>query len=138
MTTRRLLPTLLGLALVLLLALLRVADPLPMSTIRDMGFDLEQRLKPRTAFDSPVRVIDIDEASLKILGQWPWPRTVFATLNDRLAELGAAAIGYDVLFPEADRLSADNDAAFAKSLGHTNSVLGFSLSPGAPPLSEVP
>ncbi|HEX4298418.1 MAG TPA: adenylate/guanylate cyclase domain-containing protein, partial [Devosia sp.] len=61
-----------------------------------------------------------------------------ATLNDRLAELGAAAIGYDVLFPEADRLSADNDAAFAKSLGHTNSVLGFSLSPGAPPLSEVP
>ncbi|MEO8758406.1 MAG: CHASE2 domain-containing protein, partial [Devosia sp.] len=102
MIGRRLLPTLLGLVLVALLALLRLADPLPVASIRDMGFDFEQRLSPRPATDSPVRVVDIDEASLAKFGQWPWPRAQFATLTDRLAELGAASIGYDVLFPEAD------------------------------------
>ncbi|HZY51206.1 MAG TPA: CHASE2 domain-containing protein, partial [Devosia sp.] len=101
MTGRRLLPTLLGLVLVALLALLRLGDPLPVSAIRDMGFDFEQRLLPRPAHDSPVRVVDIDEASLSRFGQWPWPRDILAKLTDRLAELGAAAIGYDVLFPEA-------------------------------------
>ena len=44
MLNRRLLPTLLGLLLVVALALLRLADPLPVAAIRDMGFDLEQRL----------------------------------------------------------------------------------------------
>ena len=138
MTGRRLLPTLLGLVLVALLALLRLGDPLPVSAIRDMGFDFEQRLLPRPAHDSPVRVVDIDEASLSRFGQWPWPRDILAKLTDRLAELGAAAIGYDVLFPEADRLSADNDKAFAASLSKANAVLGFSLAPNAPPLGIDP
>src|SRR4051812_21681670 len=95
MVTRRLLPTLLGLVLVVLLALLRLADPLPVATIRDMGFDLEQRLLPRAGTDGPVRVVDIDEASLAQFGQWPWPRDVLARLTERLSELGAASIGFD-------------------------------------------
>jgi len=138
MTGRRLLPTLLGLVLVALLALLRLADPLPVSAIRDMGFDFEQRLLPRPAHDGPVRVVDIDEASLTRFGQWPWPRDILARLTDRLAELGAASIGYDVLFPEADRLSPDNDRAFATALAKTRAVLGFSLAPNAPPLANPP
>ena len=138
MIARRIWPTLWGLLLVAALVLLRLADPLPVSTIRDMGFDLEQRLLPRAAIDSPVRVIDIDEASLAAIGQWPWPRSVMATLTNRLAELGAVSIGYDVLFPEADRLGGDNDALFAAALAKTNSVLGFSLSSGAPKLTIAP
>ena len=46
-----------------------------------MGFDFEQRLLPRAPDDSPVRVIDIDEASLSKFGQWPWPRAQLATLT---------------------------------------------------------
>lgn len=128
----------LGLLLVAALVVLRLADPQPVSTIRDMGFDLEQRLAPRASTDSPVRVVDIDEASLRAIGQWPWPRSVLATLTTRLGELGAAAIGYDVLFPEPDRLGGDNDAQFAAALSHTNSVLGFSLANNAPPLAIAP
>ena len=138
MIARRLWPTLWGLLLVAALVLLRLADPLPVSTIRDMGFDLEQRLLPRAATDSPVRVVDIDEASLAAIGQWPWPRSVLATLTTRLGELGAASIGYDVLFPEPDRLGGDNDTQFAAALGATNSALGFSLAKGAPPLTIPP
>src|SRR5690242_9189216 len=111
MSNRRLLPTLLGLILVLLLTGLRVADPYPLQVMRQVAFDTFERLKPRTGPQGPVRVVDIDEASLTRLGQWPWPRDRLALLTDRLTQLGAAAIGYDVLFPEPDRLSPKTLAA---------------------------
>src|SRR4051812_35078802 len=140
--SRRVLPTLLGLLLVLGLIALRIADPYPLQVARDVAFDTFQRIKPRTGPEGPVRVVDIDEASLAKMGQWPWPRSELATLTDRLTQLGAAAIGYDVLFPEPDRMSPsalaalvpgveaskfpDNDTLFAASLQHSRAVLGFS------------
>ena len=138
MLKRRVLPTLLGLALVAVLALIRLGDPPVVTAIRDMGFDFYQHVQPRAGADSAVRVVDIDDASLARLGQWPWPRAMLATLTERLSELGAAAIGYDVLFPEPDRLGADKDAAFAAALGRANAVLGFSVSPKAPRLVSKP
>jgi adenylate cyclase len=138
MLKRRLLPTILGLMLVGLLALIRLGDPLPVAAIRDMGFDFYQRVLPRAGADSPVRVIDIDDASLARLGQWPWPRSMLATVTGRLTELGAASIGFDVLFPEPDRLGPANDTAFATALANSNAVLGFSVSSNAPRLALKP
>ncbi len=89
MFNRRLLPTLLGLLIVLALIALRIADPYPLQVARDTAFDTFQRIKPRTGPAGPVRVVDIDEASLKTLGQWPWPRDRIALLTDRLTQLGA-------------------------------------------------
>ena len=43
--------------------------------------------------------------SLRKLGQSPWPRTRVADLIDPLTKLGAAAIAFDVVFAEPDRLS---------------------------------
>ncbi|MEQ1900073.1 MAG: adenylate/guanylate cyclase domain-containing protein [Devosia sp.] len=150
MLGRRLIPTLLGLALVLGLAALRVADPYPLQVLRELAFDSYQRILPRSGPAGPVRVVDIDEASLAKLGQWPWPRDRMALLTERLMQLGAAAIAFDVLFPEPDRLSpkvigqslpgvdvsklADNDELFAAALKQSPSVLGFSSAPSAPKL----
>jgi adenylate cyclase len=53
----------------------------------------------------PVVIADIDEASLKEIGQWPWPRTVIADLVTKLRIAGAVAVGFDVLFAEPDRMS---------------------------------
>lgn len=53
-------------------------------------------------------VIDIDELSLAAVGQWPWPRYRVAALIDRVAAAKPAAIGLDILFPEADRTSLAN------------------------------
>ncbi len=125
----RLLASLFGLAIVLALGALRLADPYPVQALRDISFDFYQRLKPREVPEGlPIRVVDIDEASLAAIGQWPWPRSTIALLNQRLGELGAAAIAFDVLFPEADRTDAGGDAAFAATLAQTPSVLGFSVS----------
>ncbi len=59
---------------------------------------------PRTEAGAPVAVVDIDEASIAELGQWPWPRTTLAQLVDRLGQAGAATIAFDIVFPEPDRI----------------------------------
>jgi adenylate cyclase len=87
---------------------LRVIDPPILSQFRLLVFDTYQKLSPRQALsDSPVVVIDIDEASLQRLGQWPWPRTTMTTILARLREAGTAAVGFDILFSEPDRLSPE-------------------------------
>ena len=86
--------------------ILRVGDPPALARLRDLAFDGFQRLHPRQVpADLPVRIVDIDEASLAEYGQWPWPRNIVAKLVDKLAEKGAAAIVFDVVFAEPDRSS---------------------------------
>ncbi|AHM04781.1 Adenylate cyclase [Roseibacterium elongatum DSM 19469] len=112
---------LLGLGMTALMLLLAGAAPLILERARDSVFDAYQRASPR-AYDpqAPVHVIDIDEASLDAFGQWPWPRSYMAALTDRLFDHGAAAVGFDVLFPEPDRTSperiAESWARFAEGI----------------------
>ncbi|MDQ4135534.1 MAG: adenylate/guanylate cyclase domain-containing protein [Pseudomonadota bacterium] len=82
-----------------------MADPAPIAALRDHTFDFFQRLTPRTYGDLPVRVVDIDDASLSEIGQWPWPRTQVAALVRRLTELGAATVALDIILAEPDRTS---------------------------------
>ncbi|MFG1299520.1 adenylate/guanylate cyclase domain-containing protein [Xanthobacter sp. V3C-3] len=81
------------------------ADPGPLADARNRLFDLYQRAAPR-AYEPelPVRVVDVDEASLARIGQWPWPRATVARLVERLNGLGAGAIAFDMVFSEPDRL----------------------------------
>ena len=95
------------LALLIALAVLRVADPAPVQELRVRVFDTFQRIEPRVKTARPVTIIDIDEKSLAKYGQWPWPRTRIADMVINLSRLGAAAIALDVLFPEPDRLNPD-------------------------------
>jgi adenylate cyclase len=93
--------------IVLLFALvpLRIADPRPLEEVHLRTFDLFQVLRPREQKARPVVIADIDEASLKEIGQWPWPRTIVADLVTKLRGLGAAAVGFDIVFAEPDRMS---------------------------------
>src|SRR6516225_9193143 len=61
----------------LLLALvpLRILDPAPLEEIRLRTFDFYQSLRPRETVSRPVVIVDIDEASLKDIGQWTWSRS---------------------------------------------------------------
>lgn len=68
-------------------------------------FDEYQRIRPREYEQTPIRVVDIDDASLAKLGQWPWPRSIVAALVQRLAHAGAGAIAFVVAFAEPDRTS---------------------------------
>ncbi|MEL7415595.1 MAG: CHASE2 domain-containing protein, partial [Pseudomonadota bacterium] len=101
-------PLLLGPALTALCIVLTIWPGAVLERVREVVFDSYQRAYPRN-YDpqSPVHVVDIDEAALAALGQWPWPRTYLAELTDRLFAHGAVAIGYDVLFAEPDRTSPE-------------------------------
>ena len=90
--------------------------PVTMEEIEEQVFDQYQRWKPRPylveypeepgiMYEPPVKVVDIDEASLKSLGQWPWPRTYLAEMVRRLSDAGAAVVAFDMTFAEADRTS---------------------------------
>lgn len=132
---------------------LRAADPLPLQQLRNLTFDSYQRLKPRDYDPSiPVVIAAIDEKALDRFGQWPWSRITLARIADRLTELGAAAIAFDVIFAEPDRTSPaaiaaalpDDaqydgaraqlaalpipDAEFAAALSRAPSVLAFAYS----------
>jgi adenylate cyclase len=139
-----------GLALILLIALaaLRVADPIPIQELRIRVFDLFQMLHPREATQRPVVIVDIDEKSLKAVGQWPWPRTRVADLITRLTQMGALVVAFDIVFAEPDRMSPDiaaetfrdideptrtklralpsNDAVLADAMRRSHIVLGES------------
>lgn len=72
-------------------------------------FDTYNKIKPRAATDDVV-VVDLDEQSLRRLGQWPWPRKVMGDLVSDLKAMGARVIAFDIVFPEADRTSPENIA----------------------------
>lgn len=118
--------------------------------LSNLVFDTYQRLMPRAEAGAPVAVVDIDEASIAKLGQWPWPRTTLAQLVDRLGQAGAATVAFDIVFPEADRTSmaaqaellrqagaevtlpaggaVSNDAVFAEAIGRNSVTLGVAIS----------
>jgi len=56
--------------------------------------------------------VDIDENSLKEMGQWPWPRKLTASLVAKTIEAGASAIALDILFAEPDRFSRESIEAY--------------------------
>ena len=100
-------------------------EPLPLALLRDATFDTYQRLMPRTRAGAPAVIVEIDERTLDLKGQWPWPRTVFAELIDAISDAKPAAIGVDLLFVEADRSTPGADAILARSLQGKNVVLGI-------------
>ncbi len=63
--------------------------------------------------DSRVTVIAIDDASIKQIGQFPWPRSVYARLFRKLDQLGVQVAAVDVLF--MDRSTPSEDAALIEA-----------------------
>lgn len=113
---------------------------------------LQAHLPDRVEQDPRIVIVDVDEASLNRLGQWPWPRQRVAELVRRLTDSGAVVVGFDVLFAEAQRnpvqelfevlgeaqqplraqLSSlaprlDGDAALARQLAGSEVILGYTF-----------
>ena len=106
-------------------------------------------------FETDIVIVDIDNISLKQEGRWPWSRNKLAILVDRIQEQGAVVIAFDIIFPRKEDNIADSvfeelarqhlmttpfdialkkitpyfddDAKFAASLSHGDSVIGVSF-----------
>ena len=140
-----------ALALLAVLAL-QLADVTALTRVGQLVFDSYVRAEPRQYRPVPVKVVDIDEASIRQFGQWPWPRTEIARLIQQLGNAGASVVALDIVFSEPDRTSPlqiaerlkrmnsdpqieaalrrlpDNDAQLAQTLRQVPVVTGFFLS----------
>lgn len=105
--------------------------------LRDYFFTIRGEVKPKT---DNIVIIDIDEKSIKKLGQWPWPRDVLSKILNNLNNSNVAIIGMDMVFAEEDRSSPHNifnklnikrdnvpnfDLQFAQTIASTPTILGY-------------
>jgi len=142
---------LLALIVMTIALFLQISDPPVLKKFRHQVFDAYQQWKPRIAIaPRQVTIIDIDDASLLEMGQWPWPRRYLADLVNKLNDMGALVVGFDMLFSEKDRLSPENliesldhapkevlsvlkaqktfDSIFSDAIKNQKTVLGISIS----------
>ena len=111
------------------------------SLVRNIELNLyDLRVAATARVDSPspqIALVAIDNDSVRrmepIVGRWPWPRLVHATLIDYLVSGGAKVIVYDVLFAERDQrkfmvgdtewTGADSDAAMVEATRKAGNVV---------------
>jgi adenylate cyclase len=141
-------------SLVLVLGLgLRWMDPAVLQEFEARYFDLLQELKPRVyaPTPTPVRIVDIDDASLERYGQWIWPRPLLAELIERINRFAPRAVALDMVLAEPDRTSPgrilqlfpsppdavgtwfatlpDSDHVFTEAISRAPVVTAFTLTP---------
>ncbi len=78
----------------------------PMQRAEAWLYDAWLKRTAPSGFDDRVAILDIDEASLKSVGRWPWSRETMTRLVEQLFDrYGVAALGFDVVFAEPDASS---------------------------------
>ena len=83
---------------------------------RDLLYALRPSLtEPSKTTVDDIIIVAIDEPSFKqIKLRWPWSRKLHAELVDNLSSAGAAAIVFDILFPEKSSDQSE-DAVFPEA-----------------------
>jgi adenylate cyclase len=101
----------------LILATMGFFDPLEQESI-DWRFLIRGEIETHPR----ILIVSIDESSFSELNQkWPWPRTYFARLIDRLSQEGAKIIGIDIIMSEP--YPDDQDEQLARSAGMFGNVV---------------
>jgi len=102
----------------------------------DSFFLIRGEVKP----SDNIVIVDIDEKSLRELGQWPWSRDKVAQVLQNLTNAGVGIIGLDVVFAEYDNSSPkrvldrlgvkgieapDFDDELAKTFANSPTISGY-------------
>jgi adenylate cyclase len=127
--------------------------------LEHIAYDMELRAQvlthPKQLSNSPIVIVDVDDASLNKEGRWPWPRAKLGKLVDELQAAGAVVIAFDMIFPQeelniVDEISKEiskenldtinldntlqkikpyfnNDARFSNSMSDGDIVIGISF-----------
>jgi adenylate cyclase len=74
--------------------------------LENYAYDLRLQWTMPGTVDKRIVIVDIDEASLRQQGHWPWPRNKVAHMVDVLFDTYKIdVLGFDVLFAERDKSS---------------------------------
>ena len=105
------------------------------SYIEDRFYDLRMMVTQNPkAHSSDIVLGAIDEKALKTFGRWPFTRTHWAKIVERLNHFGAKVVAYDVIFSEKERpyggVKPDEMLASALTKAQasgTSNILSYSL-----------
>ncbi len=83
-------------------------------------------LQSERSVNTNIIIVGMDERSIDEIGTWPWPRVYVADTLNKLLDLGAAAIGVDVLY---DTLGASEeyDLKLIDAVGKSDKVILASM-----------
>jgi len=97
------------LGLVLTLLFFAAYDSAAIKNLDFSVYDLALQSSVQPASDQVV-IVDIDDASIGLIGRWPWPRSEMADMLDMLNKAGASTIGVDIFYSEKQQ-NQGSDAA---------------------------
>lgn len=143
-----------GLALTIVCLLLFITGPSFIRAVSNYAYDAFLRSVNEDPKSGRVVIVDLDDASLKRFGQWPWPRYLVARLTQMILDAGTSVLVFDIIFAEEDRTSpriiqkdinrylqlnmeftgipdnySDFDQLFADSLKGGKTILGCFMKP---------
>ncbi len=78
-----------------------------LTQVENFLYDARVRLTMPGTVDPRIVIVDIDERTLAVEGQWPLPRDRLARMVDELFDhYGVQVVGFDIVFAEPDKTSA--------------------------------
>jgi len=107
---KRLLSPWFALLTLALLIGVRAADPSFVQSVRLRYFDTLITSKAHTV-SKQVHVVNIDDASIDRLGQFPFPRSQYANIIEDLYHRNAGLVVFNIFMPDADRFGRDANLA---------------------------
>lgn len=100
----------------LMLGLLQVDVIKPLEQV---AYSALFRLRGERQWDDRLVLVAIDDDSIKGLGRFPWKRTEYVKLIDRLTRANASVIAFDLLFSEP----TPDDELLATAIARSNRVI---------------
>ncbi len=77
---------------------------------------LEDTLFGRKPIDEKLIIVAIDDKSIQKIGQWPWPREIYASFIEILNPLKPRVLGIDVLLSEQSRVGSVDDLKLSNAI----------------------
>ena len=110
-----------SLSMILVLCGIRFTDPWFLDMVRLKAMDQHQRNQESMTLSNLVTV-EINNQTIRKMGQWPWDRNRVSNQIIKLYQAGASIVVVPILFADPDRFG--KDAVLARTLKRTPTVIG--------------
>lgn len=93
-----------------LLVSVRVADPSFVESVRLRYFDTLLNSKQQVQSEN-IQIVNIDDETVKKLGQFPFPRDMYANIIEDIFSRNAGVVVWNLYMPDSDRFGQDSRLA---------------------------
>ncbi len=84
-------------------------------------YDARMQVRKKGVRPEEIIIVDIDEASVKKIGRWPWPRGVIGAVVEKIGAGGPRAVGMNIFYSEPDERISLKELKYLLESGKTQS-----------------